>query len=246
MYPENEKPQRGTLRRIFGKVAAVIAVAATLVFYGLGFQIGHAYYEQWQDNKAAATETWNATTPAADHTANLPWVAAGASMGLAYGAGFAGIALGKKKDRYYYGGGGSNYSSGGNDNFWLGYVLGSNNGGSRSSGSSSSKDNGGAAAALVIVGAAALAAGASVVSYKAVRANFGTGEPPIFAEEKRPSLTEIADSTFKPRIEETPAPAPVVVEAPASPPPNVEPSGTSNDPVVVDPALVKKWKPLAI
>lgn len=245
MYPEKTKPARGTLRRIFGKVAAVVALAATVVFYGLGFQIGHAYYAEWQSNKAAETQTYEATQPARqDHTANLPWVAAGASLGLAYGMGFAGIALGKKKDSYTYGSYGSS-GSGGNDNFWLGYVMGSNNGGGGSS--SSSKNNGGAAAAIVIVGAVALATGASVVSYKAVKGNFFTGEPPIFKSEVKDTLEELASKSSRPSLEETfAAKAEAKPPAPSSPPPAPEPSGTANDPVVVDPTLVKKWKPLAI
>jgi hypothetical protein len=51
-------------------------------------------------------------------------------------------------------------------------MMGSSGRSSGGGSSSSSKDNGGAAAAIVIIGAAAIAAGASVVSYKAVKANF--------------------------------------------------------------------------
>lgn len=178
------KPEKKvSLKSIFGKVAAVIALGATIAFYALGFNIGHAYFQQWQENKAEVTQTqtWDGASQHQDRTANLPWGAAAGSFGVAIGSGLAGIALGKKareeRGEYggYSGGYGSGYSSyGNNDNFWLGYVLGSNNSSSGSSrSSSSSSDNGGAAAAIVIVGAAALAASASVVTYKALKANFG-------------------------------------------------------------------------
>lgn len=177
-----------SLRKIFGKVAACIAVAATIAFYSLGFTIGHAYYEQWQDNKASVTQSWDAHASQHDKTENLPWALAGGALALSYGAGFTGIALGRKKQSSSYSGG-SSYDSGyrSNDNFWWGYWMGSSSGrsGGSSSSSSSSNDKGGAAAALVIVGAAALAAGATVVSYKAVKANF-TGEEPEPEEETNP------------------------------------------------------------
>ncbi len=165
-----------SLRSAFGKAAAIVALAATVAFYGLGFNIGHAYYQQWQDNKAEITQTYEQP-----RTENLPWLAAGATLAVSLGAGFTGIALGKKRDNF--GGYSSSYSSSSssNDGFFWGYMLGSNNG--RSSGgssgswgsSSSSNDKGGAAAAIVIVGAVALAASASVVTYKAMKANFGNG-----------------------------------------------------------------------
>ncbi len=159
-----------SLRSAFGKAAAVVALAATLAFYGLGFNIGHAYYQQWQDNRAAVTQTYEQP-----RTENLPWVAAGATLAVSLSAGFTGIALGKKRDSYS--GYSSNYSSSSsNDGFFWGYMMGSNNNGGGSSGSwggSSSNDKGGAAAAIVIVGAVALAASASVVTYKALKANFG-------------------------------------------------------------------------
>ncbi|MEZ0226120.1 MAG: hypothetical protein ACAH83_16310 [Alphaproteobacteria bacterium] len=167
-----------SLRKIFGKVAACIAVAATMAFYALGFNISAAYYNQWQDNKAAVTQTWDAHAQH-DRTENLPWLAAGGAMVLSYSAGFSALALAKRKRSSSYGGGSGYYDSGyrGNDNFWLGYWMGNSGGrSSSSSSSSSSKDNGGAAAAIVIIGAAAIAAGASVVSYKAVKENF-FGEP---------------------------------------------------------------------
>lgn len=189
---ETKKP-RGSLKKIFGRVAAVAALAATVAFYGLGFQIGQAYYQQWQQNKAEVTQTWDAAAAHRDYTENLPWLEAGAAITVAYGAGAAAIAAAKSRRRDYEGyysthgyrgggyyGGGS-YSNG-NDGFWLGYVLGnSNGGGSRSSYSSSGKNNGGAAAAIVIVGAVALAAGASVVSYKALKENFKP-DPDVWAQ----------------------------------------------------------------
>ncbi len=157
-----------SLRSAFGKAAAIVALAATIAFYGLGFNIGHAYYQQWQDNKAAVTQTWEQP---ASRTDNLPWLAAGATLAVSLSAGFTGIALGKKNDQYSgYNSGYSSTSS--NDGFFWGYMMGSGNRSSGSS-SSSSSDNGGAAAAIVIVGAAALAASASVVTYKALKANFG-------------------------------------------------------------------------
>ncbi len=164
-----------SLRSAFGKAAAIVALAATVAFYGLGFNIGHAYYQQWQDNKAAITQTYEQP-----RTENLPWVAAGATLAVSLSAGFAGIALGKKRDDYS-GYSSSGYSSSsGNDGFFWGYMMGSS--GNRSGGSSgswgsssSSNDKGGAAAAIVIVGAVALAASASVVTYKAMKANFGNG-----------------------------------------------------------------------
>ncbi|MEZ0260870.1 MAG: hypothetical protein ACAH80_07660 [Alphaproteobacteria bacterium] len=185
--------ERGRLRRIFGKVAAVIAVAATFAFYGLGAQIGHAYYQEWQQNKTdvVISQTMNQPRP----TENLPWAATGVALVGAYGMGAAAIAAGKRKDRGYSGGG---YSSGynnssSNDGFFWGYMWGSSgrSGGSSSS-SGSSKDNGGAAAAVVIIGAVALAAGASVVAYKAVKSNFFTGEEPLKDEWKW--KTEVTDA----------------------------------------------------
>jgi len=249
MYAE-KKPQRGKLRRIFGKVAAVVSLAATFAFYALGFNIGHAYFNEWQANKAetSVTQTYNETAPRQDYTANLPWAAAGTALALSYGAGFAGIALGKRKDDdgYSYSSYGGS-SSGSSDNFWLGYVLGSNNGGSSRSSSGSSKDNGGAAAALVIVGAVALAAGASVVSYKAVKGNFFTGEPPII-DKKPDTLEEISRQPVRSLIEETPAkvePEPVAVAPPVPPP--VTPTMTNDaPPPEMDKELVKRWKPLSI
>lgn len=244
-----KKPERGKLRRIFGKVAAVVSLAATFAFYALGFNIGHAYYAEWQANKAetAVTQTYQETAPREDHTANLPWAAAGTALALSYGAGFAGIALGKRKDRDGYSYSSSYSSSGSSDNFWLGYVLGSNNGGG--SGGGGGKNNGGAAAAVVIIGAVALAAGASVVSYKAVKGNFFTGEPPIFDKEKD-ALTQLASKPERPLLEDiqtkteiAPEPEPV----PSTPEPVPAPA-TMNDtpPPAMDKELVKRWKPLAI
>lgn len=161
-----------SLRSAFGKAAAIVALGATLAFYGLGFNIGHAYYQQWQENKAAVTQTYEQ-----HHTQNLPWLAAGATLAVSLSAGFTGIALGKKNDAYY-GGYSSSYSSSDNDSFFWGYMMGSSRSSGGSSGSwggSSGNDKGGAAAAIVIVGAVALAASASVVTYKAMKANFGNG-----------------------------------------------------------------------
>lgn len=194
--------ERGRLRRIFGKVAACVAVAATFAFYALGFQIGHAYYQDWQQNKAEVTATWQQPSQHKDYTSNLPWAEAGIALVGAYGVGAAAIAAGKRKDRGYGGYSSSGYSSSSsNDGFFWGYMWGSSSG--RSSGGSSSgssKDNGGAAAAVVIIGAVALAAGASVVSYKAVKANFFTGEKPLNDkyEWKRGSLEEISARNSKP------------------------------------------------
>lgn len=170
--------EEGSLRSFFGKAAALLSVAATFAFYATGFQIGRAYYQQWQDNKTASTSgSWGYDEHA--RTRELPWGEAAGALGVSLASGFTGIALGKSRRRYggndYYG---SSYSSRGNDDgFWLGYMLGSSgrsSGGSGYSSGSSSNDKGGAAAAIVIVGAAALAASASVVSYKAVKANFGS------------------------------------------------------------------------
>ena len=169
------KPEKGSLRKIFGKVAAVIALGATIAFYALGFNISAAYYNQWQDNKApaAVTQTWDQHQ---DKTANLPWGEAAGALGISLAAGFSGIALGKKRNSYgSYGGSSGYYGNNSNDGFFWGYMMGSSNSGSSSS--SSSSDNGGAAAAIVIVGAAALAASASVVTYKALKANFGNDGP---------------------------------------------------------------------
>lgn len=185
--------ERGRLRRIFGKVAAVIAVAATFAFYGLGAQIGHAYYQEWQQNKTdvVISQTMNQPRP----TENLPWAEAGIALVGAYGVGAAAIAAGKRKDRGYGGGGySSSYNSSSNDGFFWGYMWGSSGRSGGSSSSGSSKDNGGAAAAVVIIGAVALAAGASVVAYKAVKGNFFTGEPPLSEEWKW--KTEVKDSPF--------------------------------------------------
>ena len=165
------KPEKGSLRRAFGKVAAVVSLVATMAFYALGFNISAAYYNQWQDNKAdatAVTQTWKA--PAQDRTAHLPWGQAGGALGISLAAGFTGIALGRRRNSY--GGGSGYYSSGSsNDGFFWGYMMGSSNSGG---GGSSSDDAGGAAALLVGGAAVALAAGASVVSYKALKANFGS------------------------------------------------------------------------
>jgi hypothetical protein len=191
LFVTRKKPV--SLRKIFGKVAACIAVAATLAFYGLGLNISNAYYQQWQENKAAVTQTWDGGGAARhDRTENLPWALAGGALALSYGAGFAGIALGRKKQGSSYGGS-SYYDSGhhsSNDGFWWGYWAGGGgrSGGSSSSSSSSTKDNGGAAAAIVIVGAVALAVGGTVVSYKAVKANF-TGEEPEEPQENPLSIT---------------------------------------------------------
>lgn len=170
----------GSLRSFFGKAAALLSVAATFAFYATGFQIGRAYYQQWQDNKAAsASGSWSYDEHA--RTRDLPWGEAAGTLGVSLASGFTGIALGRSRRRYggnyYYG---SSFSGGGNDDgFWLGYMLGSSGRsggrGGYSSGSSS-KNNGGAAAAIVIVGAVALAASASVVSYKAVKANFSANK----------------------------------------------------------------------
>ncbi len=169
--------ERGRLRRIFGKVAAVVGVIATVAFYALGFQIGAAYVQDYQNSKAPETSI-SMVEQQASPTANLPWAAAGAAMAVSYGAGFAAIAAGKKRDRYGYSG--SSYSgSSSNDGFFWGYMFGSSGNSGGSSRSSSSSDSKGAAAAIVIVGAAAIAAGATVVNYKGVRANFFTGEEPL-------------------------------------------------------------------
>lgn len=192
MAKEFGKPRtRGSLKRIFGRVAAVASLVGTLVFYGLGFQIGHAYYQQWQANKAETTQTQVYDAQAEfqqqahkDYTSGLPWLPALGALGLAYGAGFAGMAAAKSRrkdyDEYYrvsYSSRGGYYNSGyhsHNDGFWLGYVLGNSNGGGGGGyrSSSSNNNNGGAAAAVVIIGAVALAAGASVVSYKSLKENF--------------------------------------------------------------------------
>lgn len=169
------------LKGIFGKAAALTALAAAGVFYWTGPQVAADFYHQWQDNKAAV-ETGSYAEQ--DRLANTPWKVAVESLGVSLAAGFTGIALGKAHRRAngqddgsggYYGGGYSSSYSGGNDNFWLGYMLGSNN--SSSSSSSSSNDNGGAAAALVIAGVAAGAAAAGIVTYKALKYNFTAGEP---------------------------------------------------------------------
>jgi hypothetical protein len=169
------------LTGVFGKAAALTALAAAGVFYVTGAQVGADFYHQWQDNKAAAAA---GSYTQQDRTSNTPWQAALESLGVTLAAGFTGIALGKAHRRAngqddgsggYYGGGYSSSYSGNNDNFWLGYVLGSNN--SSSSSSSSSDDNGGAAAALVIAGVAAGAAAAGVVTYKALKYNFTAGDP---------------------------------------------------------------------
>jgi hypothetical protein len=168
------KPKKGSLRRAFGKALALVSLAATMAFYAFGFQIGAGFYNQWQENKAEVTQSQGWTADHKDYTKDLPWAPAGAALAGSFGAGLTAIALGKKKrdsggSGYY---GGSSYSSS-DDGFWWGYWMGSSN---SSSSSSSSSDNGGAAAVLVIGAAAALAAGASVVSYKALKANFG-GDP---------------------------------------------------------------------
>jgi hypothetical protein len=168
---------KGSLRRIFGKVAAVVALAATIAFYGLGFNISKAYYDQWQENKAevTATQSWSQAQHK-DYTKDLPWAPAGGALALSFGAGLAGIALGKKRESSGSGySGGSSYSSS-DDGFWWGYMMGSSN---SSSSSSSSDDNGGAAVVLVAGAAVALAAGASVVTYKALKANFGNDQPQL-------------------------------------------------------------------
>lgn len=168
---------------VFGKAAALTALAATGVFYVTGAQVGADFYHQWQDNKAAAASgSYAEQVPS--RTDSTPWKAALESLGVSLAAGFTGIALGKAhrrandrddgSGRYYSGGYSSSYSSGGGDNFWLGYMLGSSNG---SSSSSSSDDNGGAAAALVIAGVAAAAASAGIVTYKALKYNFTAGDP---------------------------------------------------------------------
>lgn len=239
--------ERGRLRRIFGKVATAVAVVATVAFYALGFQIGAGFYHQWQENKAPTAVT---QVEHVDHTANLPWAAAGVAGAVAYGAGFAGIAAGKKRDTYGYGGY-SSYSSSNDDGFLWGYVLGSSGRSGGSSSSSSSKDNGGAAAALVIIGAAALAAGATVVSYKAVKANYFTGEPPLSASKNRTSLEELsASKSFKrfnqpaekpePITDTVVKPEPAATETPATPT-----TATTND-NAPDLELVKRWKPFAL
>ena len=175
---------KGFLTGVFGKAAAVVALAATAVFYVTGFNVSADFYHQWQDNKAAAEQSWNVEKQAPDHLAHTPWKLALESLGVSLASGFSAIALGKAHRRAmgqddgsggYYGGGYSSYDSGSNDNFFLGYFLGSSNSSSGSS-SSSSSDNGGAAAALVIAGVAAAAASAGVVTYKALKYNFTPGE----------------------------------------------------------------------
>jgi hypothetical protein len=157
-------PNKGSLRRAFGKVAAVVALAATIVFYGLGFQISKGFYDQWQENKAGVT-----ATQTVNHTDNLPWVPAGGALGISLAAGFTGIALGRRRNSYGGYSSASGYSSN-NDGFFWGYMWGSSG---SSSSSSSSSDSGGEAAVLVAGAAIALAASASVVTYKALKANFG-------------------------------------------------------------------------
>jgi hypothetical protein len=223
--------ERGRLRRIFGKVATVVAVAATMAFYALGFQIGHAYYQEWQQNKAEVTAEWSQPREHKDYTANLPWAEAGIALVGAYGVGAAAIAAGKRKDSYGGGGYSSGYSSSSsNDGFFWGYMWGSSGRSGGSSSSGSSKDNGGAAAAVVIIGAVALAAGASVVSYQAVKRNFFTGEKPLNDkyEWKRGSLEEISARHSKPITASQREPeqaTKIVIKAPEPPAPETsEPS----------------------
>lgn len=89
LFVTKKKPV--SLRKIFGKAAACIAVAATLAFYCLGGIIGHAYFAQWQDNKTAVTQTWDGGSARHDRTENLPWALADGALAASYGAGIAGI-----------------------------------------------------------------------------------------------------------------------------------------------------------
>jgi len=189
--------ERGTLRRIFGKVAAVIAVVATLAFYTFGFQIGQGYYQDWQQSRPETTIEMVDKAPSP--TENLPWAEAGVALLGAYGIGAAAIAAGKKKDRSGYGGGySSGYSnSSGGGNF---FFFGGGGGG----------DGKGAAAALVIVGAAALAAGATVVSYHAVKRNFFTGEGPVG---EKPAWERDLWKYESPPPAPAPAPDPIIVKS---------------------------------
>ena len=194
--------ERGTLRRIFGKVAAVIAVVATLAFYTFGFQIGQGYYQDWQQSRPETTIEMVDKAPSP--TENLPWAEAGVALLGAYGIGAAAIAAGKKKDRSGYGGGYSsgysNSSGGGNFFFFGGSGSGGGGGG----------DGKGAAAALVIVGAAALAAGATVVSYHAVKRNFFTGEGPVG---EKPAWERDLWKYESPPPAPAPAPDPIIVKS---------------------------------
>ena len=177
------KKPKTNLKAIFGKAAALISLAGTLLFYSLGFTITKAYYEDYKESKSAVTQTWDHKSP----TENLPWAPAGGALVVAFGAGAAGIAAGRSrrkemKDYYasnYEGGSTAYYNSYGyNDNWFFWYWMGQNSrggggwGGSSSSSSSSSDNKG---LALVFVGAAAvaLAASASVVTYEALQKNFG-------------------------------------------------------------------------
>lgn len=168
------------LKNILGKIAAVISLAASIIFYPLGFQVGRGFYEQWQHNKEVATKTWDGEYRGNEHTKDLPWGTAVAAFGTSLAAGFTGLAIAKSKRRQaeeegYITPSSSYYASRDDDNFFMGYMLGSSNGSSSSS--SSSGNNGGAAAAIVIVAVAAAAASAGVVSYKSMKANFGSVAP---------------------------------------------------------------------
>ncbi len=190
-----QKPKNG-LKGIFGKAAALASLAGTLMFYTFGFQIGEGYYKHYEDSKAGVTMTENYKEP----TDNLPWLPAGGSLALAFGAGAAGIAAGRSRRKdlkeYYannYSGGSSAYynSYGYNDDWFFWYWMGRNSGGGGGGGSSGSwggdsKDNGGLALALVVVAGVALAASASVVSYEALQKNFGEQgvKPPPSPDDK--------------------------------------------------------------
>ncbi len=177
--------RKGFLIGAFGKVCAIASLAATAAVYVGGFQIATDVYDNAQNNPHATAEEVLKTGEG-----SMTWGQEGAAFALSLSAGFAGIALGRKRRDYaprysnsggygssFYGGSSYSYSRS-NSGFWDGYFMGSlfNGSSSRSSSSSSSSSNNGGAAILaaLAIGAIVVAAASSaVVCYKSVRTNFG-------------------------------------------------------------------------
>ena len=170
------------LKNALGKAAALVSLVGTLGFYVKGFEISKTYYDQWRDN-AQATSILGYSPNNHVQIDSLPWKSTSSFLGLSLGAGFTGIGLGRSRRRDtersqrgpYYSSGmyADSRHPGSSDNFWPGYWLGSSDRSSSSSSSSSSTDNDGADAVVAIALVALMAAGAGIVSYKALSANFG-------------------------------------------------------------------------
>lgn len=174
-------PKKKGLTGKLGKIFALASLAGACAVYTGAYQIGSDVYHNWQDPQAASWQAPSSADILKVKDGHMPWEAEGIVTAGTLAAGFTAIALGRKNRRSqaaaFYGSGdsyrGGSYRS--DDGFWTGYWIGSSGRGSSSSGGGGNSDDGAAIVAVAAIGAlAVVAAGTGVVTYKALRANFGS------------------------------------------------------------------------